>query len=297
MKDNHSGSDLVAKAVEWEEENKEELQPEEKDLLRRLVNESSRVNMVLLGLDGPRSDTMMFVSFNPDSKKLDMISIPRDTYYHRQGYDRLDKRKINSVYGDHGANGVKTVVSDILIDVPVDYYVTVNYKGVEAIIDSIGGVPIHIPRLMDYEDKAEGLRIYFEPGHHVLNGENGVKFLRYRKSYPDGDLGRIKAQQEFVKSAIKKAMGFRLPAVATTAFRYVRTDMELQDALRLATSATGLNTEEISSYMLPGEDKYRNGVSYYFHDMQAIRDLLIEIYAEGRELEEETSPLVEDEEE
>ncbi len=295
MKDNHSGTE-VAKAVEWEEEEKEELDPLEKDLLKRLVRSSPRINMVLLGLDETRSDTMMFVSFNPENKRLDVISIPRDTYYHREGYNRLDKRKINSVYGDHGAKGVKTVVSDLLLDVPVDHYITVTYSGVASIIDSLGGVPVHIPRLMKYEDYADDppLIIRFEPGNHVLNGEDGVKFLRYRKgtngsgamSYVDGDLGRIKAQQNFMKAAINKALSFRLPTVATTAFRHVRTDMELQEVVRYATAAVGLKLEEVDMNMLPGEDKYRNGVSYYIHDIQVTRDLLIKIYSEGEEVEE-----------
>lgn len=289
MRDDHAGTGLIAKAIEWEEEQEQEenLEPEETDLLKSLVNDSSRVNILVLGLEGARSDTMMFFSFNPVSKKVDGISIPRDTYYHREGYDRLDARKINAAYGSHGANGAKAVVSDLLLDIPVDYYVTVTYKGVVSIIDSLGGVPINIPQPMKYTDYADDppLIIDFEKGHHLLDGEDAVRFLRFRKGYVDGDLGRIRAQQDFVKAAIKKALGFRLPAVATTALRYVRTDMGLQDVTRYATSAIGLNLADVNMTVLPGQDKYRNGASFYFQDIQATKDLLIEIYSEGKSLE------------
>lgn len=275
----------------------EEEEPVDRDELQELVYNSPRINFVLMGLEGPRSDTLMFVSFNLENKKTDIISIPRDTYFHRKGYDRLDKRKINSAYGDHGAKGVKTVVSSLLLDIPVDFYITVTYKGAAAIIDSLGGVPVNIPQLMDYTDPYDTppLRIYFEPGHKILNGEEGVKFLRYRQgspgtgamSYADGDLGRIRAQQEFMKSAMRKALSLRLPTVAATAFKHVRTDMDLQEVARYAASAVGMKMEDVEMIMLPGEDKYQSGASYYFPDNQGIRELLIKIYSEGQEATEE----------
>ena len=288
MKDNHPNQEeLIIRAEEPEEE---EFEPEEIDEFKKLIKSSDRVNMVVMGLEGVRSDTMMFISFNPKTKKMDIISLPRDTYYHRKGYDRLDKRKLNSVYGDHGATGVKTVVSDLLLDVPVHYYVTVTYKGAAAIIDSLGGVPVSIPRLMKYEDLYESppLKIHFEPGNYVLNGTDGVKFLRYRQaspgsggmSYVDGDLGRIKAQQEFMKAAFKKALSFKLPTVASTAFKHVRTDMPLQELLKQATNAIGTNMEKVTMQVLPGEDRYQSGASYYFHDIEGVKELLTKIYTE-----------------
>ncbi|SCX78935.1 LCP family protein [Alkaliphilus peptidifermentans] len=299
MKDNHDGSGIVVRA---EEEDMDNLEPEDIDILMQLVDESSRINFILLGLEGFRSDTMMFISFDPDDKQMDIVSIPRDTYYPRVGYDGPGKKKFNAVYGDHGAAGVKTAVSDLLLNVPVDHYVTVTYSGAEAIINSIGGVPVYISHLMDYEDPYDDppLKIYFEPGNHLLNGKDGVKFLRYRKatpgsgglSYADGDLGRIRAQQEFMKNAIKKTMSLRLPSVVTTTFRFVRTDIDLQDAIIYATMAVGMELENVNMVMLPGVARYQGGTSYFFHDLQETRDLLLQIY--GYE-EEETEEDVEEE--
>ena len=260
----------------------------EMDELLKLAKNSKRVNFIVLGLEGPRSDMMMFMSFDPDKKTLDGISIPRDTYLVREGYPRSDQKKINAAYGAHGAKGVKTVISSLLHDVPVDYYVTLTYKGVGAIVDSIGGVPVYIPKVMKYDDPYDDppLHIYFEPGNHVLNGKKSIEFLRYRKPNQgsgaldrNGDVGRIQAQQEFMKSAMKKVLGPKLPNAVTTAFKHVKTDIPLQDAMKYATSAVGLKMDNININVLPGEAEYKGGVSYFFHDSKALKDLLIQIYS------------------
>lgn len=293
MKEGDSDNLPVVIAEPGEDEIEEE--PEEVDELLRLVRKSERVNFVVLGLDGPRSDMMMFMSFDPESKRLDGISIPRDTYLVREGYNAADQKKINAAYGAHGAKGVKTVVSSLLFDIPVDYYVTITYKGVGAIVDSIGGVPVHIPKVMAYDDPYSDppLHIYFPAGDHVLKGSDSVKFLRYRQPNKgsgaldrNGDLGRIQAQQEFMKSAMKKILGPKLPNAVVTAFRHVKTDIDLQDAMKLATNAVGLKIDDINIRTLPGEAAYRNGGSYFFHDSKALKDLLIEIYSGEKQITE-----------
>lgn len=288
MKDNHPNANIPV-VRDLDDSSFEDLENGEVDELKRLVRNSKRVNMIVLGLDETRSDTMILVSYDPDSKKADMISIPRDTYYPRAGFNSPAKKKINSVYGDHGARGVKSVASDLFFNIPVDYYITLNYRGVASIVDSIDGVPVYIPEKMDYTDRWDNppLRIYFESGHHVLNGEDAVKFLRYRQPNPGSgamdrrsDLGRIQAQQQFIQEAIKRALTIgNIPSLATNAFRFVRTDIELHEMTRLATSVVGIDTDNISMHTLPGTASYQGGVSYFFHDAIETRELLIKIYS------------------
>lgn len=260
------------------------------DRLLKLVKASKRVNFILLGLDGPRSDTMIFMSFDPETKSLDGISIPRDTYLVREGYNRADQKKINAAYGAHGGKGVKTVVSSLLHGIPVDYYVTITYKGVEAIVDSIGGVPMYIPERMEYDDPYDDppLHIRIPAGQQTLNGAKSVEFLRYRQPNKgsgalnrNGDLGRVKAQQEFMQSAMKKMLGPKLPNAVAGGFKHVRTDISLQAAMKYATNAVGLQMEDINMQTLPGEARYERGGSYFFHDSQETKDILIEIYSKG----------------
>jgi anionic cell wall polymer biosynthesis LytR-Cps2A-Psr (LCP) family protein len=56
--------------------------------------------------------------------------------------------------------------------------------------------------------------------------------------------------------------------------------MPLQVLLKQATGAIGINMENVTMQMLPGEDRYQSGVSFYFHDPEAVKELLTKIYTE-----------------
>src|SRR5690554_2085874 len=107
--------------------------------LQKLIEKSKRLNIVLLGMEGPRTDTIILASFDPVSKNVDLISIPRDTYFHSEGYNHPEQKKINAVYGRSGVNGTMSVVSHILGKIPIHGYIQVTYEGIENIVDSLGG--------------------------------------------------------------------------------------------------------------------------------------------------------------
>jgi LCP family protein required for cell wall assembly len=253
--------------------------------LEKAIKESRRVNVLLLGLEGYRTDTIMLASFNPDNGKMDIVSIPRDTYYHRSGYDDADQKKINAAYGHGGAEQVMAVVADIL-DVPVHEYVKVTYSGIERIVDAIGGVEVDIPIKMDYDDiyAEPELHIHFEAGVQTLRGDNAIEYLRFRKNndgigYQNGDLGRIEAQQKFLKSAAKNILSFKLPVVANTMFQYIKTGMSLPDILYYSKSAVGMTRNDINTYRIPGRVT-NMGLSYFLHDPAATEELMTSIYTQ-----------------
>lgn len=274
-------------------DSKEEDKPKEveKTELQKLVEKSNRVNVLVMGLEGTRTDTLVLASFDPTSKKVDLISLPRDTYYETDGYTRADQKKINAVYGfkknnGGGPEGVMQAAANIL-NVPVHHYVTLSYKGVENIVDSLGGVKVTIPFDMDYDDpySKPPLHIHLKKGTRVLNGKDSIKFLRHRQnndgSHSDGDIGRIKRQKEFIKSAAKSALNLKkLPAVARTVFKFVKTSMELDQIVYYATKAGGISTNDIETYTLPGEPK---GISYYIYNKAETEKLMIQIYKNGSE--------------
>lgn len=273
-----------------EDDNKSD-EEEIKDPLQRAISKSKRVNFLLLGMEGPRTDTIMFASFDTKSKKVDMISIPRDTYYYRKGHESADARKINAVYGNDGIDGIKNAVQKVLGDVPIEHYVMVDYKGVAKIVDALGGVEVNVPFHMEYRDTTAGqppLYIDIPKGKQVLDGKQAVKFLRWRHNndmtvgYPDGDLGRIKAQQQFVASAIKKSLSLKLPNVIKACFTYVKTDVGLSDALVYAANALGIDMENISMTTLPGDGEYKTikgtRLSYFTHNPDKIKDMMMELY-------------------
>ena len=214
--------------------------------------DKNRVNILLLGVNGNLTDTIMLASFDTDAKHVDLISIPRDTYYHRDGYNGDGENKINAAYRKNPVNTAKAV-SEILLGMPINYYAVIDYDGVETIVDSMGGVPMDIEFNMKYSDPYDDppLVINLPKGHQVLDGKHAVQFLRYRKGYTEGDIGRVKAQQEFMKSAFKQCLSFQLPKIAKTVFNNVESDITLGKATSLATKAMGISGADIETYMLP----------------------------------------------
>lgn len=269
-----------------EDERKE---PESFSSLEEAMEKSNRINFLIMGLEDIRTDTIIFASFCPDSKKVKLINIPRDTYIHRKGYDAAEQRKINSIYGEHGALGLKKAVSYILNNAPIHHIITIDYEGVEKIVDALGGVEVNVPFHMKYNDPYDNppLNIDIAPGYQILDGKTALKFLRYRKGnnnrggYADGDLGRIKAQQEFLKSFIDKASDNLLTTVAK-GFNYVKTDMNLLTTISYGRKALGITKDDFDMRILPGKAEFRKigkkVLSYYIYNKEEIREMLEEIY-------------------
>lgn len=248
--------------------------------------EKNRVNVLLIGVNDGMTDTLMLGSYDLDARHVDVISVPRDTYYPREGAASPAERKINSIYGVHKAVGTAEAVSDILQGMPINYYVVVDYKTVRKVVDSMGGVPMNITFHMHYNDPYDDppLKIDIPEGYQVLDGDKAVEFLRFRKGsngysgYPEGDIGRIKAQQEFVKSAFRQALGFSLPKVVKTTLSNVDSDLPLGMATKLAAKAIGLKGDDMQTVMIPGKSGTKDGLSYWFPDEDGIKDMLTQIY-------------------
>lgn len=267
----------------------ERKEPESYSTLEEAFEKSNRINFLIMGLENVRTDTIIFASFCPDSKKVDLINVPRDTYIHRKGYDAAEQRKINSIYGDHGALGVKKAVSHILNNAPIHHIITIDYEGVKKIVDALGGVEVNVPFHMKYIDPYDNPPLYIDipPGNQLLGGENALKFLRYRKGnnnkggYADGDLGRIKAQQEFLKSFIDKVSD-NLITTIIKGFNHVKTDINLFTAISYGRKALGMTKDDFNMRILPGKAEFRKigkkVLSYYIYDKDDITKMLNEIY-------------------
>lgn len=271
--------------------NKLEKEPKSEESFSTLdeaIKNSSRINFLILGMEDTRTDTILLASFNEESKKADIVSIPRDTYIHRKGYGAGDQRKINAVYGSHGVDGIKQTVSYILDDIPVHHYAMIDYDGVIKIIDLFGGVEVDVPFDMKYVDDIDDppLNINIKKGRQILDGKNALDFMRWRKNndnngYIDGDLGRIKAQQQVLDSLSKK-ISENLLTVITRGYHYVDTDIGIMDLISYGKNAIGMEKGNISFYTLPGQPDYRpinkKIYSYYVYNQKEVKAMLEDIY-------------------
>lgn len=261
-----------------------------------MTQKSKRLNVLLMGSDGGRSDTMMLVSFDPNRKLLDVVSVPRDTYNKLPGHDGPGAEKINAVYGFKGAEGGPEGVArqiEKLLDVPIHHYVNVDYKGVREVVDILGGIEVDIPQRMLYDDPYADppLHINLQAGTQVLDGDKAIQFLRWRKNNDgeqQGDLQRIERQHGFVKTALKKAVSLKLPQVIKASFSHLKTDMKADKMLYYGVAAVGTDISKMQSAMIPGEPQMIDGLSYYVHDPEATEKMMLAIY--NRTGEEEAAP-------
>lgn len=237
-----------------------------------------RVNILLLGIEGGvRTDTIIFISYDRTESKLSLVSIPRDTYFYEPGYAGGDQRKINAVYGRSEERGCIDAVAKLLGDTTIDYYISVEYEGVEKIIDTIDGVELEVPMDMDID----GVKL--AKGKRVLNGMEALHYLRFRAEYPNGDLGRIEAQQKFIRSVISKVQYDDLPGIISRCFGFISTNMPFGEMLEFTRLYINDRVKEVSMHTLPGVSMYKNiggyNWSYFFHNSEKAKVLMNEIYS------------------
>jgi LCP family protein required for cell wall assembly len=259
---------------------------EDSDFARK-YEDSKRINILVLGENQGLTDTIMLASFDTEIKRVDLISVPRDTYYERPDYPGAALQKINSVFKsegsaddpEQGAVAMARAVSDVLCGVPIHFYDIYSDDDIKKIVDAMGGIEIDVPMNMKYTDKKQNLYIDLKKGKQTLNGDQAVQFLRYRKGYKMGDLGRVEAQQSFMKEAFKQSIGLGFPKVAKTVMDNVESNMAGKMAIRIGSEAVGMKAKDMKTWMTPGEAKMMNGASYYIVDESKTEDMMNKIFS------------------
>lgn len=254
------------------------------------------INILLMGIDArdassnSRSDTMILASIDPSTKKIAMVSIPRDTRIKTSSgqYD-----KINSINYVDGPEAACKEVSKLL-NIPVDYYVITNFGGFGDIVDALGGVHINIETNMVHPDPVNpSLAINLSKGYQYLNGQQALAYVRYRGG-PTADIGRTEDQQKFIKALAAEMLQtktiLKLPQLIPQLYKNVRTNLPLSDMVYLANMVQKLDVSNMNVQTLPGfflsDDS--TGASYWEADKQIASTLVASL------LNGETFKVVED---
>ncbi|MDN5351901.1 MAG: polyisoprenyl-teichoic acid--peptidoglycan teichoic acid transferase [Clostridiales bacterium] len=245
-----------------------------------------QVNFLVMGIEGTRTDTLIFVSVDTKDNTVKALSIPRDTYYPTEGKNGAGQKKINAVYGFKEIGGPEGVVNTVenLLGVSIDHYVAVDYDAVAAIVDLVGGVEVDVPYRMKYDDPyaTPPLHIDFEPGVQVITGEHAIEYLRFRKSNDgtirEGDVQRIGRQQAFILSASKSLVTPKLPYIVYRALSYVDTDVSASEAVLIGLGMLNFDQENMVMTTLPMDSigTGSDGLSYFFYDEAGTEALMSE---------------------
>lgn len=271
------GDDTVVDAGNKEDDN---LTP-----FQKAVKDSDRINVLVVGLEHTRTDTIMLASYDRKNDRADLISVPRDTYYLREGYEhRTDYKKINAIYGTQGIGALIDAVSD-LTSMPIHKYVLVDYEALAAGVNALGGVNVYIPMDMDYDDPSDTppLSIHFKEGNKLLYGQDALRLLRFRKNndgsgYPNGDIGRIATQQKFIEAMLNKMLSLKLIDFINEVYPYINTNFKVDELISLAGEAPDFSMDNFHANLLPGDGDWIEGSSFFVPYKDELLKLVYEIY-------------------
>ncbi|MEL4894919.1 LCP family protein [Crocosphaera sp. Alani8] len=228
------------------------------------------------------SDTMVLVRFDPVSKKLSLLSIPRDT----QTTINYQLTKINEANYYGGPALAAETVSELLGGVEIDRYIRVNIQGVEKFIDALGGVNMYVPKDMKYTDHSQHLYIDLKEGQQHLDGEKAVSFLRFRYDRY-GDIGRVQRQQMFMRALVEQALKpqtlLRIPEILSIISEYIDTNLTVEELVALSGYASQTKRSNVQMLMLPGRfsGDGKQEVSYWLPNRYQIKNMAAEHFDHG----------------
>ncbi|WP_108668989.1 LCP family protein [Peribacillus acanthi] len=274
------GAFLMKKAESVVEQSYEPLKKVKSEKREVVVNpKNDNTSILFIGIDdsgsrnyseSARSDALMLATFNEEDKSIKLLSIPRDSYVYIP--DKGNRDKINHAHAIGGPDATIETVEELL-DIPVDYYVRMNFYAFIDVVDALDGIEVEVPYNLsekDTEDNRGAIRL--QKGLQTLNGEEALALARTRKK--DNDMERGKRQQEILKAIIKKGASVNALTKYTDVIEAVGDNMktnlkfsEMKAFVGYAASTSGLDIETLQ---LAGTDSKIGGVYYYQLDEEAL---------------------------
>jgi LCP family protein required for cell wall assembly len=215
-----------------------------------------------LGKD-TRSDALMVATLNKKDKSVKLLSIPRDSYVHVP-----EKNIYTKITHAHAYGGTKLTIDTVqeLLDIPIDYYVKMNFNAFMDVVNALGGIEVNVPyNLYEQDSKDRQNAIHLKKGLQTLNGEEALALARTR--HYDSDIQRGGRQQEILKAIIKKAESAnsltKYGQVINAIGDNMETNMTFNDMKSLFEYALAGNSLNMESLKLEGTDAYINKIYYY----------------------------------
>ena len=248
------------------------------------------------------TDTIMVASYNPNTQKATLLSIPRDTYTGKNAAKATAYEKINALYGrKHRPDETLAAVNEIT-GLDIQYYVVVQTEALIKLVDVIGGVTFNVPIDMKYDDPTQDLHIDLKAGEQLLDGDKAEQLVRFRHnnngtSYPeeygDNDTGRMRTQREFIMQVIKQTAKpdniFKIGEILDVAEKYVITNIDFGVAKDYVPYAVEFNTENLLTATLPGTNTNKNTAAtwVFIYDKKQTASLIQELFYDRDKTEEE----------
>lgn len=253
----------------------DKLESNNEELLERIRLEKVKT-LVVLGTDErateiSRSDIIMVIRYDSETNNALIVSIPRDTKVKIPGHKN---DKINHAYAFGGTElSVETIEN--LFGITIDNYLRFGFEDFIAIVDDFDGVEINaVNEFMEYGTA----RIH--KGRQVLKGEDALFYVRYRDD-SEGDYGRIKRQQEVVRSLTDRILHFNkerlTPIISRLYSEVIETNLDIEEINGYLEMISDNGNTAIQALTLKTHSVKTNGIWYEEFtedDLDEIIDLL-----------------------
>ena len=253
------------------------------------------INVLVLGVSedigAELTDTIIVCNYDPQSQKLVMLSIPRDTFVGKSPEAAKGSDKINSVYSKKDPTKTLKAVNTIT-GLNIKYYAIVKNTSLINIVDILGGIDFEVPIDMDYDDPTQDLHIHLSKGMQRINGAKAEQLLRFRhnndktsypSSYGDNDFGRMKTQRNFIKETIRQTLKLhnipKARIIYNSIMENVETNIEKDMIFSYIPKAATFETENIISLQLPGESAKFNELWFFNYFKKETQKLIQENFS------------------
>lgn len=219
------------------------------------------INVLLVGkdikegsLENGRTDSMILLSMNRNTKKVSMVSFMRDCYVQIPGYSN---NKLNAAYSIGGYDLLDRTIEQNF-GIKIDYNVGVNFTSFTKLIDKLGGIDIELSQeeadyILKKTKKTSGL----SEGMNHLSGKQALWYARTRyvsTATESNDFGRTSRQRIVLQTVFSKVAGLPLNELTSMAYEMageVETDMSVTDMIMLGTEVYNMKPEGVASYRIP----------------------------------------------
>lgn len=249
--------------------------------------EEPMLTCLFMGRNAHLTDFMMLAQYNPNTREISLMSIPRDTYVGTSSVDG----KINSIYMYKYPEKVVKAVETIT-GVDIQHYLIFDAKILRNIVNEMGGVTVEVPFDMNYDDPDQNLYIHLKKGVQKLTGAQAEQFVRFRKNnngggYANGDVGRIATQQKFIKAMISEILKVenigKVGNLVKIALNGTDTDITLDVIQQYLDDVVTFKKDRVRIETLPGVGKYGKGPdgltrSFFYHDAEKTKEIVKELF-------------------
>lgn len=231
-------------------------------------------NIVLAGNDvrwpqGGRTDALIIVSINKETKKVALVSLPRDLYVYIPGWtmNRINLALPHGHAVDYpgGGGDLLTDTIEYNFGLSIDHYVRVGFDAFTQIVDTLDGIEVVVNcRITDWRLKSPELdpsveenweRYTLEPGLHQMDGDLALWYARSRRSTNDFD--RSRRQQQLARAILARGVDLGLvddvPKLWNTFHESIETDLSLPEVISLAALAPMVNENGVQHLLLPAD--------------------------------------------